>query len=118
MGPLQLSGQLFTVSSPRQVASIFLPTSLFQFVAENTSRTGIGLVFSVFNDNTFFPLRETTTSGSNTTRRLAVASPVLTSTVGLAMELKGLDPPLELSLSLLVNDGETVSLILCHLKLS
>lgn len=91
--------------SSTQVASIHLPMEFFQDI----TTPNIGLVFSVYNDNTFFPLRQTAASDTQPTRRQSVASSVLVSTVGVEMEFKELDSPIEYTLSLSVDDGESVS---------
>jgi len=79
-------------------ALVFLPPSIFR---RFSSRTAVGVAFAVYKESTLFPLREAENGKkSNSTTKSVVASPVVASTVATSRKLVGLDPPVEIRLTL------------------
>ena len=74
-----------------QVASVSLPPSMFERI---TDREDVGVFFALYNENSLFPVRDASTSG---TAREVVGSTVVASTVGPRLSFENLEDPVEIN---------------------
>lgn len=80
---------------PAALASVSLPPSLFGDISVER----VGIFFALYRESTLFPVRDVVDQAStNSTLRLAVASPVIAATVGPGFNFSNLVQPVQINL--------------------
>lgn len=86
-----------SILPPGSVASVSLPSSLFQRPDIN-GEAMVGIFFALYDDPNLFPVRKETGGNVNSTLQAEVASSVVAATVGPNFDLMNLDPPVTIIL--------------------